>query len=560
MKSEKTTWLARPIAGRTFHSATSVVLGLAILLSTTPFLWAQEAPPAPPTQPAEEEPATKPLSPEAQQALIDDTNKTATAAADTNENEDRGWRNENGWRQPMVVIGRNAEVKSGDSVEALVVVGGSAKVYGRVRGAAVVVGGDLDISGQVGEEAVAILGNITAHKGARVRGDAVSVGGNVKVAEGARVHPQAVEFPDITWMRNWFIQCVLLMRPLSLKVTWVWFVAGVLFLFYLLIAALFPRPVRACVNELTSRPATTFCLGLLTILLFPIALLILGVTGVGLLVVPFVLAAMFFGVMIGRVAVLEWIGWRIAHQFGAPNLNNPLTGLLLGSLVIIALYLVPFLGLLTFAIISLWSLGGAVTAAFGGLRREMPEKPKTPMVPVTPMVPTMAPASQPSNPGTPAEPVSSSGFAAQPPPPGASTVPVGPGSPPVLPDILTYPKASFWERLGAAFLDIILVGILCAVLHPIAPVVALAYFSGLWAWRGTTIGGIVVGLKVVRADGRPLTFPVTLVRSLAAAFSIVVLFLGYLWIAWDPEKQGWHDKIAGTVVLRLPRGTPLLLL
>jgi uncharacterized RDD family membrane protein YckC len=130
----------------------------------------------------------------------------------------------------------------------------------------------------------------------------------------------------------------------------------------------------------------------------------------------------------------------------------------------------------------------------------------------------------------------------------------------VVPEILTYPKASFWERLGAAFLDIILVGILCILLHPIAPVVALAYFSGLWAWKGTTIGGIVVGLKVVRADGKPLTFPVTLIRSLAAAFSVIVLFLGFLWIAWDSEKQGWHDKIAGTVVLRLPRGTPLLCL
>ena len=49
-----------------------------------------------------------------------------------------------------------------------------------------------------------------------------------------------------------------------------------------------------------------------------------------------------------------------------------------------------------------------------------------------------------------------------------------------------------------------------------------------------------------------------LIRSLAAAFSIFVLFLGYLWIAWDPEKQGWHDKIAGTVVLKLPKGIPLL--
>jgi uncharacterized RDD family membrane protein YckC len=387
----------------------------------------------------------------------------------------------------------------------------------------------------------------------------VAVGGRVKVAEGARVHPQGVELPDLTWLRKWFTQCVLLMRPLSLKVTWVWPVAGIFLALYLIIAALFPRPVRACVDELTSRPATTFCMGLLTILLFPLAILILGVTGVGLLVVPFVLAAVFFGALIGRVAMLEWVGWRLGHQFGAPNFNNPISGLLLGALLIAVLYLVPFLGLLIFAIISLWSLGVAVTAAFGGLRREMPEKPKTGPTPPDAGALTMTMAAS-SEAATMSETPGMGSAAGLPslPQPQVQFVGSLPPAPPVVPEILTYPKASFWERIGAAFLDVILVSILCAVLHPIAPLVALAYFSALWAWKGTTIGGIVVGLKVVRVDGKPLTFPVSLIRSLAAAFSILVLFLGYLWIAWDPEKQGWHDKIAGTVVLKLPKGIPLL--
>ena len=70
----------------------------------------------------------------------------------------------------------------------------------------------------------------------------------------------------------------------------------------------------------------------------------------------------------------------------------------------------------------------------------------------------------------------------------------------------------------------------------------------------------MVGLKVVRMDEQPVTFAVALVRALAAAFSMVVFFLGFLWIAWDAERQAWHDKIAGTVVLKLPRGTPLVCL
>jgi len=136
----------------------------------------------------------------------------------------------------------------------------------------------------------------------------------------------------------------------------------------------------------------------------------------------------------------------------------------------------------------------------------------------------------------------------------------GPIPPPVMPEILAFPRAGFWERMGAAFLDLVLVGILTALVGgmPQGLLVALAYFAGMWTWKGTTIGGIVLGLKVVRVDGQPLPWHVALVRSLAAAFSAFVIFLGFLWIAWDKEKQGWHDMIAGTVVLRLPRGMPLV--
>jgi uncharacterized RDD family membrane protein YckC len=114
--------------------------------------------------------------------------------------------------------------------------------------------------------------------------------------------------------------------------------------------------------------------------------------------------------------------------------------------------------------------------------------------------------------------------------------------------------------MGAGFLDTVLICVLAAWVGPFAPIVALAYFAGMWAWKQTTIGGIVLGLKVLRLDGGPITFAVALVRGLAAGFSIFVLFLGFLWIAWDKDKQGWHDKIAGTVVLKLPRGTPLVCL
>ena len=81
---------------------------------------------------------------------------------------------------------------------------------------------------------------------------------------------------------------------------------------------------------------------------------------------------------------------------------------------------------------------------------------------------------------------------------------------------------------------------------------------GMWAWKGTTIGGIVMGIKVVRLNGAPVDFSVALVRSLSSFFSAVVLFLGFFWTGWDREKQSWHDKIAGTIVVRVPKGMSLI--
>jgi uncharacterized RDD family membrane protein YckC len=69
---------------------------------------------------------------------------------------------------------------------------------------------------------------------------------------------------------------------------------------------------------------------------------------------------------------------------------------------------------------------------------------------------------------------------------------------------------------------------------------------------------MIMGLKVVRLDGRPVTFAVAAVRALSSMLSAAVFFLGFLWVAFDREKQGWHDKIAGTTVVRLPKGRSIL--
>jgi uncharacterized RDD family membrane protein YckC len=115
--------------------------------------------------------------------------------------------------------------------------------------------------------------------------------------------------------------------------------------------------------------------------------------------------------------------------------------------------------------------------------------------------------------------------------------------------------------MGALLLDAVLIGILLHQVHEGANLELLilaAYGAVMWKLKASTIGGIICGLKVVRLDGRPIDWPTAIVRALSCFLSLAVVGLGFLWIAIDSEKQAWHDKIAGTVVVRAPKGASLL--
>jgi uncharacterized RDD family membrane protein YckC len=128
--------------------------------------------------------------------------------------------------------------------------------------------------------------------------------------------------------------------------------------------------------------------------------------------------------------------------------------------------------------------------------------------------------------------------------------------------VASLPHASFRDRVSAGVLDLILVVFAWPFLNTFRGgraflLALLVYFVGFWTWKATTIGGIICQLRVVRADGTPLRFADALVRGLSAIFSIVVVGLGMLWILRDPERQAWHDRIAGTYVVKVPRNWPL---
>jgi hypothetical protein len=326
-------------------------------------------------------------------------------------------------------------------------------------------------------------------------------------------------------------------RPLPL-VPWAWTVAGIILAFYMLLAALFPRPVAASVESLQNRPASSLLAGVLGVILFGPVCFLLAVSVIGLPAIPVLFCCMVLCVLFGKTAFLEFVGQRVSSLFAPNRAQSAVLSILLGGIVISIFYMVPFVGFFLVALTTLFGFG-AVLLAFGrSFNRERPPGPGPVAVRTgpPPIVPTPSVG----------EATLTSGVAAE------------VTAPPLTPDVVYFHRAGFWIRLCAAALDLLLLGGLGFILGPFTLLIMVAYHVALWTWKGTTIGGIVLGLKIVRTDGQPINFAVAMVRGLASVFSAAVLFLGFFWAGWDREKQSWHDKIAGTVIVRVPKGMSLI--
>jgi len=76
-----------------------------------------------------------------------------------------------------------------------------------------------------------------------------------------------------------------------------------------------------------------------------------------------------------------------------------------------------------------------------------------------------------------------------------------------------------------------------------------SYFIFFWTLASQTPGKTLMGLRIVTTAGQPLTFGRSVRRLLGYIVSIMALWLGFVWILVDNRRQGWHDKIAGTLVV-----------
>ena len=78
------------------------------------------------------------------------------------------------------------------------------------------------------------------------------------------------------------------------------------------------------------------------------------------------------------------------------------------------------------------------------------------------------------------------------------------------------------------------------------------YFVALWATTGQSLGKSSLSIKVIRTDSSPLDLRSAFIRFLGYLLCILTLGVGFIVIAFDRHKQGWHDKLADTYVVKLP--------
>lgn len=77
------------------------------------------------------------------------------------------------------------------------------------------------------------------------------------------------------------------------------------------------------------------------------------------------------------------------------------------------------------------------------------------------------------------------------------------------------------------------------------------YFMCFHAVTGQTVGKKALGLMVVREDGGMIGWARSVVRYAGVCHNTLAFGLGYSWVAFNSRKQGWHDKMAGSFVVRV---------
>ena len=117
----------------------------------------------------------------------------------------------------------------------------------------------------------------------------------------------------------------------------------------------------------------------------------------------------------------------------------------------------------------------------------------------------------------------------------------------IVPVLIAVYGTSYLEQVG----DKMFAGPVDLLIQYVFPAVAVIVF---WLTRQATPGKMVIGARVVDAVTLDkLGTGQAILRYLGYYVSTIPLLIGLIWVGFDSRKQGWHDKIAGTLVIRAPK-------
>ena len=443
------------------------------------------------------------------------------------------------YRGELVTISNNSRLERNERVDDMVTIMGNSVSLGYVDGDMVTVLGNSELDGYVDGDFVVVLGSADFGPQAEVDGDVVVIGGSMNVHPDSKVDGETVSIPFFSAdMMDHFQEvplfvreCIFLARPISPEVKFTFYVAGVFLLFYLLLAALFPRQMERSRNAIEEKTFQSFLAGILVLALHIPFMVILAITVVGIPLIPLVDLAILAIATFGKGVVLFFIGKQIARAVRLSAFEQPILAILIGGVIIYALYMIPFFGLFLWLLFTTLGLG-AVCIAIGdsiserkAVRQAAQPTSNTALPP-----PLSGTISQTAEPGTPLSQIN----------PATAAI---------------FQRVGFWWRTLATLIDLILVGLITGILNIGTPLVPLfAYFIIFWGWKGSTLGGMALGLRVQKLSGESLDWSTAIIRSLSSIVSFLPLLLGFFWAGWDPENQSWHDKISGTTVVQIPKG------
>lgn len=122
-----------------------------------------------------------------------------------------------------------------------------------------------------------------------------------------------------------------------------------------------------------------------------------------------------------------------------------------------------------------------------------------------------------------------------------------------------YELADLGSRLISALIDGFIVSLITGLLigagrgagGVIGILIGLAYYWYCWTRQdGQTLGKRILHLRVIKADGTPISDSDAVLRFLGYHINTWVFMIGWIWLLFDSNRQGWHDKLVSTYVVR----------